>query len=104
MKTFSLLILGLRVLHPMIRKVFYLKFGLTLENIYKKQPRKKMVQDPITGEVNVNVKQTKSKKTSKKLSGPDKFRDFRPLDRFESRLLGEKRLSVLLLHYALMIV
>jgi hypothetical protein len=65
------------------------------ENIYEKRPRKKMVRDPVTGEVNVNAKQIKPKKKSTKVSGPDKFRDFRPLDQFESKLLGQKRLSVL---------
>jgi hypothetical protein len=81
----------------MIRKVFRLKFGLTLENIYEKRPRRKMVHDPVTGEVNVNPKQGKSKQKSTKLSRPDKFRDFRPLDQFESKLLGRNRLSVLFL-------
>jgi hypothetical protein len=55
-----------------------------------------MIQDPVTGMINVNVKHTKVKK-SLKVSRPNKFLDLRPLERFESKLIGKKRLSVVTL-------
>lgn len=53
-----------------------------------------MVQDPVTGTINANSKQTKSKKKVTKVSRPNMFVDLRPLDQFESKLIGKNRLSV----------
>jgi hypothetical protein len=67
-----------------------------VENPFEKRARRKMVQDPVTGATNVNPKLGKSKKkeVNKTISRPDKFIDLRPLDNFQSNLLGTKRLSV----------
>ena len=54
-----------------------------------------MVKDPVTGTLNKNPKKAKPKqKTSKKVSRPSIFNELRPLDNFESKLLGKNRLSV----------
>ena len=71
-----------------------LVYELIIENIYEKQPRRKMVQDPVTGTINANPKKIKSKKKATKASHPNMFIDLRPLDQFESKLIGKNRLSV----------
>ena len=77
---------------------------LIVENIYEKRPRRRMLRDPVTGEINVNPKKQPKKeketvKTSsaieKKISKQDKFSDLRPLNKFRSKLLGSgRRLTV----------
>ena len=56
-----------------------------------------MVKDPVTGKSNTNPKQVKSKKKIIKVSRPNMVLDLRPLDQFESKLIGKNRLSVRLL-------
>jgi hypothetical protein len=56
-----------------------------------------MVQDPVTGNVNTNPKQLKSKKKSNKVSRSDTLHDLRPLVQFESKFIGKNRLSVCLI-------
>jgi hypothetical protein len=55
-----------------------------------------MVQDPVTGTFNSNPKQPpkQAEKKAGKVSQPNMLIDLRPLDKFESKLIGEKRLSV----------
>jgi hypothetical protein len=60
---------------------------------YAKQARRKMVKDPVTGTTNINPRQAKSKKKSTNLPRSKSF-DFRPLDLFHSKLIGNNRLSV----------
>ena len=59
-----------------------------------------MVRDPVTGEFNVNPKKPKSRKrkAGSKISRPNTFVELRPLDKFESKLIGKTRLSVTTLY------
>jgi hypothetical protein len=71
---------------------------LMVENVYEKQARRKMVRDPVTGEVNTNHKQAKTvKKSTGKISRRDTFVDLRPLNQFQSKLITKKRITVCLL-------
>jgi hypothetical protein len=63
-----------------------------------------MLKDPITGTRNVNPKQVNSKKKTKKVSRPNPFLDLRPLDQFQSKLIGKKRLSVCSAGWCLILV
>jgi hypothetical protein len=81
-----------------------------VENVYERRPRRKMLRDPVTGDINSNPKQTKQSRQSKqvkksrekdsgttgKIAKQDKYSDLRPLNKFHSKLLGStSRLSVL---------
>jgi hypothetical protein len=77
---------------------------LMVENVYKKRPRRKMVRDPVTGEVNTNHKQAETvKKSTSRISRRDTFVDFRPMNQFQSKLITKKRLTVYLLRIELII-
>lgn len=65
-----------------------------LENVYERRPRRKMVKDPVTGAVNLNVKKDKRRVKGKKTTGRNTTTDFLPLDRFQSKWIGRNRLSV----------
>ena len=76
---------------------------LTVENVYERRPRRKMLQDPVTGEINTNPKRSRQSKkdreiatgTKDRIAKQDKYLDLRPLNKFHSKLLGStSRLSV----------
>lgn len=67
---------------------------IIVENLYEKRPRKKMVQDPLTGTINLNPRKDKSKRKTTKVSRSNMFSDLGPLNRFDSKFLGKNRLSV----------
>ena len=70
---------------------------LIVENIYEKRLRRKMVQDPVTGTININPKKAKSTVKTTKISRKNRVSDLGPLERFESKLIGKSRLSVFIL-------